>query len=321
MKLSIPVSAGPLRSELAALTRIMNESLPGEPQTPHVYHYTSIDGLLGILDSRVLRATDVTYMNDTSEYSYACGIAEQVISKLKGELPGLAGFAQPPWAVHTSQGGKVYAACFCETGDLLSQWRAYSDRGVGYAIEFPLERLSAMIDRACGWAAIGRVYYDEDEQKEILTRVARTALEARVSDAEDEAPTTLNELMEDTPDKLLDRDRLLAFHRVINNFVISLSTTLPFLKSPAFYQEQEWRISVMAAGLSEKFRPSNGLLIPYSEIPLGEPPQQLPITRIMIGPNPHPRQAEDSLKRFLESKGLSYIQVDVSPIPVSLTNK
>ena len=43
---------------------------------------------------------------------------------------------------------------------------------------------------------------------------------------------------------------------------------------------------------------------------------ELPITRVIVGPGPHPDQAKDSIERFLQSKGLSHIAVEASPIPL-----
>ncbi len=36
-----------------------------------LFHYTSTEGLIGIISSNVLRATNVQYMNDTSELQYS----------------------------------------------------------------------------------------------------------------------------------------------------------------------------------------------------------------------------------------------------------
>ena len=41
-------------------------------QVPHVlYHYTSADGLIGILSSKSIWLTDLRYMNDLSELQYS----------------------------------------------------------------------------------------------------------------------------------------------------------------------------------------------------------------------------------------------------------
>src|SRR5712671_6860096 len=44
-----------------------------------LYHYTSADGLLGMLEGRQLWATNVRFMNDTSELGYGIGLVREVL--------------------------------------------------------------------------------------------------------------------------------------------------------------------------------------------------------------------------------------------------
>ena len=51
---------------------------PGLPDKPAIlYHYTTPEGLKGILQSGKLWATEVRYMNDASELDYALEFARQ----------------------------------------------------------------------------------------------------------------------------------------------------------------------------------------------------------------------------------------------------
>jgi hypothetical protein len=47
-----------------------------------LYHYTTIEGLKGILESEEIWATDVDYLNDGSEYVYAERFIEDVLTDL-----------------------------------------------------------------------------------------------------------------------------------------------------------------------------------------------------------------------------------------------
>jgi hypothetical protein len=47
---------------------------PGE-----IYHYTSTQGLLGIIESHAIRASDITCFNDTSEGRYALSVAQPIV--------------------------------------------------------------------------------------------------------------------------------------------------------------------------------------------------------------------------------------------------
>ncbi|GAF99954.1 unnamed protein product, partial [marine sediment metagenome] len=39
-----------------------------------VYHYTSLEGLIGIINSQRIWATDILYLNDASEFKYSKNI-------------------------------------------------------------------------------------------------------------------------------------------------------------------------------------------------------------------------------------------------------
>ena len=47
------------------------DNLFGESPDKILYHYTSQKGVLGILDSQEIWATNILYLNDHSEYLYA----------------------------------------------------------------------------------------------------------------------------------------------------------------------------------------------------------------------------------------------------------
>jgi len=59
-------------------------------QHPNVlYHYTSADGLIGILTSKSIWLTDLRYMNDLSELQYANQLIEKRLA-LRQESPQLS---------------------------------------------------------------------------------------------------------------------------------------------------------------------------------------------------------------------------------------
>ncbi len=134
------------------------------PET--LYHYTDSAGLLGIIGSPIslpgteesvfgfergatfgtLWATDARYLNDAHELTYgAAALAEklerhaeesrtpQVVERLR-ELAETVrdGRFELTYGSDTER-SLAHVTCFCESGDLLSQWRGY---GGGYAIGF-----------------------------------------------------------------------------------------------------------------------------------------------------------------------------------------
>jgi hypothetical protein len=130
-----------------------------------LWHYTTADGIKGILESCkqdlwkvvplkdgkfkfetipgscTIWATNVYYMNDTGEVTYARDLMIEEIYERKGKYPPPADEflmrveARLRIAEMASQ---PHVTCFCdeEAGDLLNQWRAYANMGGGYALGF-----------------------------------------------------------------------------------------------------------------------------------------------------------------------------------------
>jgi hypothetical protein len=258
----------------------------------HVYHYTTIDGLIGICTSRTIWATNLLYMNDASEYVYASKVVEEFTRIYVERHPG---FERYQWAYQQNPlelDLHVYATCFCEEGDLLSQWRSYARQGTGYAIEFSWAKLR---DRFA-LNRLGKVEYSEHNQREVLNQI-------------------VNSLLDDP--SLEEADQETRFSTIAGGLANALLTVRAFLKSGTFREEKEWRI-VAFHGVDtheELYRTSDSLLVPYCRLPLGTP-DELPITKIVIGPSLHPKAAEYSLRRFLDGAGLASVGIDVSPIPL-----
>lgn len=129
---------------------------------PVLYHYTSAPGLAGIITptswrvdhpgveaklegAALLHASDVRYMNDTQELQFGASIFERrfrvaarsndiapPIRSLAGTLADVLSDPDP----FNRRNLKCFAACFCESGDLLSQWRGYAGGVGGFALGF-----------------------------------------------------------------------------------------------------------------------------------------------------------------------------------------
>lgn len=132
--------------------------LQGDPPEI-IYHYTNADGLVGIVSSGSLWATDLRFVNDASELDHALKSMEAAIERARGR------FTSPTQANlldrlddavgHREMFPSVHSVSFSANGDLLSQWRAYGGDGGGYAIGFASFDLrpdfgrGAPADRSC----------------------------------------------------------------------------------------------------------------------------------------------------------------------------
>jgi hypothetical protein len=261
----------------------------------------------------------VSFLNDASEYDYASALIANELTLLEERLPlGTAYPLSDPnlrritfdflRRLATTRPYTAYAACSCEAKNLLSQWRAYGKNGTGYALEFQWKALEFQLksfkdpSRPEVRTLSGRIEYDEAKQKGLVTQMLETHLKNYLQGPGQEAVSQ--------PDWAARVDSA-AWIRSAQAFI---AVARAFLKSSDFSEEREWRIAVLSPReATEEFRPSDGLLKPYCEIPLGDPP---PITRIVVGPGPYPEQAKSAVERYLRKLNLEHIPVEGSTTPV-----
>jgi hypothetical protein len=160
----------PSMSDSSDLSRFSASFAEHLQQTPHgrLYHYTSQEGLLGIVKSGTLWATNISYMNDATEFHQPRNMLRDCVSE---ELERQAKTAGAPVDRLELLRGKlnkvkdtlICVACFCEDGDLLSQWRGYSGRGYGYSLGFNYALLKEKTTSA-GFI-LGKCIYCPERQK------------------------------------------------------------------------------------------------------------------------------------------------------------
>jgi hypothetical protein len=182
--------------DVSIIREILNQSLVPEAQRlrqelvgtvpPHLWHYTSGEGLLGIIGSKSFYATDLFYFNDASEIVYASNLVEKVLSGpirvpdgrvLKGVLEAFQSLNSKrdyPYSMHV--------VCFCENGDLLSQWRGYGASGAGYSLGLRTGDLAASLTDS-DWA-LYPVRYDEELQSELIRKCVESLCETAVQATE-----------------------------------------------------------------------------------------------------------------------------------------
>ena len=97
---------------------------PSRVQAPEtVYHYTSQKGLFGILNSRTLWASDIRYLNDTSELRYGLDMLAEGLKDRASEVD--VRLAETIAEVFDSIRVSKYAphvVCFSAVRNDLSQW-------------------------------------------------------------------------------------------------------------------------------------------------------------------------------------------------------
>jgi hypothetical protein len=292
--------------------------LPTSPEPPPVlYHYTDASALNAILHSRVLRATNAILLNDENEIKYSLKLLKACID----DRSGAADLGAPNttsdramWATvqELLRFTEVYVSCFCESGDLLSQWRGYGERG-RYALGYSSESLSRITK---GRLALVKVNYSQrDHEQHIRDLVSRwrTQLENAPLQDEDDRSRWIGELI----------------------FAEAFTALAVGFKDPAFAEEREWRLvyRYSSRSTSEGAQLDDGLglqfdvvvrgnlLVPY--VTLGAPDGEagrLPPSRIVVGPTRDPVLAGYAVERSLKLLGYpsNSVRVDHSAVPLRI---
>lgn len=319
---------------------------PGSPDS-ELYYYTDSHGLYGILtpapwpactvsgrpdaleDPRYayelaahLKASDVRYMNDASELVFgAKPIAERLddaSTRRDIEAPirdALRTVAQTmtekpphewPW--------QIFAACFCEDGDLLSQWRGYAGGLGGYSIGFTPAALTqysyaipGTIDGAPPATARPVTLHKVGYGEAAAERCADALLEQLVWLLGMDGPPQYAD-----PDVDYSDAAFLLEHTVGLNAFRAAAT----VKHGAFAAESEWRlIAQHERQYLTRVRPRAVGLVPYVDLVVNarlsvagpETVAQRAVSNIVVGPAKDQPSQVAAVKMLLHSRGQDWL--------------
>ncbi len=302
--------------------------LPTEIPTPvgempeRLYHYTDIHGLMGILESNSLWASAAYYLNDSSEIEYGCSLLLKELPHWVELNKGSKRFAARILAIlygvfshpHSklSRSSNIYVACFCEGDNLLSQWRAYSQKG-GYALGFRARMDLSMKPAGPYNLSLGKVVYSEPWQFRRIRAVLREAILAVDAEFRDRPITDF--------DSNLVSDTVLMLQELLLDEIVRF-------KHPAFVDEREWRLvarfdprrPLPKTKPSDqplfRFRSSGGYLVPYIELKPAK--GKLPLCSVRVGPSLDFKRYDGPTRLFLARHGFSDAEVVGSDLPVIL---
>jgi hypothetical protein len=281
-----------------------------------LYHYTSVAGFKGILESESIWFTDFRHMNDPSEISHGIELCRDVIRLMKPGKDGrlqlfldcLADFMRLD---NFSRSLEYFIGSFSRASDDLGQWRAYADNGRGVAIGFAphLFEIENTTDMKANEAAfVSPVTYD--------MAAAAAQHERAIEKAEQIFLDTANAHRELLADKSVGIPFMQDFARTI--IASPLIWNCLTSKHPAYVHEQEVRLITM--GMHDKLGPfirtriRGADIVPYISHPTPVRKEQS-IGHILVGPAANP-DAERTVRTMLESVGIEHdIPISRSLIP------
>ena len=139
-----------------------------------LYHYTTAEGIRGIVENREFVATKSDFLNDKMEFQYAVEVMEQLIeryivntdlrmqfsAKLKAEIDRI-GIISSAHAALDEDEMSFYVVAFSKQNNNSLLWAEFTDFR-GYCLEFDYEKIVEGFRHRV--FLHGTVIYDEEEQ-------------------------------------------------------------------------------------------------------------------------------------------------------------
>lgn len=313
-----------------------------------LYHYTTWEGLRGIIENQTLWATNYKFLNDYSEiiffkdklisliYPYVLdGFKELIrhrpdVKQKVNREGGLQKVVQHDAkglvkAQYEALGDEIYILSFCgepertsiANNGLLSQWRGYGTGG-GAALIFDTKKLEQVLAIEVkrfeyGAVIIADIIYSDDEQK-------------------------LQEELSDDLAILADLAKLFFNHKNLSQKIVTEAEKVfyPFIrcisryKHYGFSEENEVRVvalptvidgeylklaktngAILVPEKKRKFRRRKGKKVPYIEL-FDSDDIDLPIEKIVVGPHKEKETRAATLRKRLKKTN---IEITCSDIP------
>lgn len=266
----------------------------GVPKPEALYHYTTPEGLLGILTENKLWATDIFYLNDSSEFIYGKELILRYLRNPYRKLPRVAQLFKDVESMLEDVESflRFYVLSFCKNGNLLSQWRSYGDSRAGYSIGIKTDQINyKMLDKVM----LRKVVYKPEEQDSYIKLIFDKAVE------------------------IFDRGEKDSLDVCVANAYLELICSL---KHPAFESEAEWRIVYLTdiPDKDIKLRATRIGIVPYIELSpekhFSNSSGKLPITKIICGPSLHPKLTMDSLGQLILKYKYDEVKIEDSKVPL-----
>jgi hypothetical protein len=307
-----------------------------------VFHYTTIEGLLGILKSRSFFATHIRYLNDRSELEHG----RRILLSFLADKQGGAAQATSPVSVSpkeltnflvslileqlddSARIGEIYSVSFCGAKDqyefdngLLSQWRAYGTDG-GVCIGLSRSKLKTSVEDFGKLAGITGLTLEQVTYSESVEDVS-AYLEneyGKIAATIENNALSIHKVVEGTGDAKGGSPELVSLGESnLLSIVGSLFKLLPLIKHVGFHEEKETRILLWGNTLQEmhnllklrEFRMKGSILAPYIAVGCGN---LVSLERILVGPHMEQDRRVRAVEAYTRSLGYK-VEVRKSATP------
>lgn len=222
-----------------------------------IYHYCSIETFYKIIKNKYIRLSDLNKTNDYMEKNWVFQYVEET---LKSELENLE-FSINLYEEYyysdesnnhmeylnefinysMSNSSPILISCFSKDKDLLSQWRAYGQDGLGISVGFDYAKLK-LLNGVNRNFSIKNVIYKKNKQIDAI----RSAVQATVGYMDDMFRKDKVKVSADFDEYFTEE-----FDAFCEVFIDCLDTLSCYVKNPAFSEEKEIRM-IYKLGLSSE---------------------------------------------------------------------
>src|SRR5712691_393130 len=266
----------------------------GPVPPPVLFHYTSMEGLLSIVETGRIRATHIRYLNDWSEAETMWGLVLNRFQERKDSAKSEEERTHLSAIIALARARRLpsdFVASFSEEGDDLSQWRSYCPGAAGFSIGFSSGALRSqwVSDPAGGKASF----------------VGGTLLKISYLSKTDisEADLAIDDALQLGAQL---HGKIGFFGPISGEQAVSawISLIAPSYKDSAFSAEREWRMVLRKPHKpmpGQRFRAGKSTVIPYVEVELNrdlkfEPSDEYMIRKVVVGPTPNPDLSAEALQ-------------------------
>ena len=241
-----------------------------------LYHYTSMDGLLGIIEKNEIWASHIMYMNDALEFKLFIDLLDRGLKPLlkKSDIPTFK-VLDACRSIMSRSGSQmnVCVVSFSEIRDALDQWRGYGGGSTSFCIGFSFNDLSQIAANLTPAFSLLPCTYESKVQRKLIADFIFRA-----------------------EGKPVDLSRAISY--------------APIFKDAAFKNEAEWRLfATVGTAANLSFRPGKSMIVPYFKFPLDKV-ENLGIKEIIVGPTPNKELSVSSVEALLNK---SKIRAEVKP--------
>jgi hypothetical protein len=199
----------------------------------------------------------------------------------------------------------VFVSCFCEQGDLLSQWRGYGAGTSGVSIGFKAKELRSRSQLAQADYSIQAALYDTETIRNIVMLRYLQAVAKITTDHLGEWDVSVDQMIE-----------YIRSSDAMRDFMAGTAVNAIRMKHEGFHEECEWRavVSLPSSGNAQlvDFRSGPLTLTPYVEIDVTDPVRHLPLVgEIICGQTTYEDETLFAVEMYLEKMGFKKGEVPV----------